>query len=126
MKNRKQGFTLVEIMIVVMIIGLLAAIALPGFARARRSAQTNACINNLRQIESAKDQYAIEGGLVGGAAVSQTGITPFLKAFPVCPVGGTAAYTGTLGTVIGEGTTGTLASCSSYNATNHPATIGNP
>jgi prepilin-type N-terminal cleavage/methylation domain-containing protein len=56
---RKAGFTLVEIMIVVAIIGLLAAIAIPNFVRARTTAQQNACINNLRQIDGAKQQWAL-------------------------------------------------------------------
>ena len=60
--SRKSGFTLVEIMIVVAIIGLLAAIAIPNFVRARSTSQMNACINNLRQIDSAKQQWALEKG----------------------------------------------------------------
>jgi len=100
MKNRKQGFTLVEIMIVVMIIGLLAAIALPGFARARQTAQANACINNLRQIESAKDQLAIETGLqTGAAAPEMTALIPYLKATPVCPLAGASYVIGLIGNV---------------------------
>ena len=63
---RKTGFTLVEIMIVVAIIGLLAAIAIPAFMRARDNARKSACINNLRQIDGAKDQYAVEQGGTNG------------------------------------------------------------
>jgi prepilin-type N-terminal cleavage/methylation domain-containing protein len=75
---RKAGFTLVEIMIVVAIIGLLAAIAIPNFLKARSTSQQNACINNLRQIDSAKQQWALEKGKGASANVAGTDIQPYL------------------------------------------------
>src|SRR5438105_14159800 len=69
--NRKHaGFTLVEIMIVVAIIALLAAIAVPGFLRARKRSQASKILNDLRMIDAAVDQYAIETGKVTGSAVA--------------------------------------------------------
>ena len=72
--TRKSGFTLVEIMIVVAIIGLLAAIAIPNFVKARTTAQKNACIANLKQIDGAKEQWALENKLTSGAANDDTAI----------------------------------------------------
>ena len=89
MKNRK-GFTLVEIMIVVSIIALLAVIATPNFVRARDTSRSSACINNLRILDSAKEQYAIQMGAVSGAAITSADISDFLKenTMPVCPAAG--------------------------------------
>jgi prepilin-type N-terminal cleavage/methylation domain-containing protein len=76
--SNRTGFTLVEIMIVVAIIGLLAAIAIPNFVRARKTSQTNACINNLRQIDGAKQQWALENGKQTSATVANSDIQPYL------------------------------------------------
>ena len=88
--NRKAGFTLVEIMIVVAIIGLLAAIAIPNFVKARATSQANACINNLRQLDAAKHQWALENGKTADAAPNPQDLAPYLKdnVLPLCPAGG--------------------------------------
>jgi prepilin-type N-terminal cleavage/methylation domain-containing protein len=88
-KTSKSGFTLVEIMIVVAIIGLLAAIAIPNFVRARTTSQKNACINNLRQLDGAVQQYALENKQAASAAVTLAQCTPYLRNSVVCPAGGT-------------------------------------
>jgi prepilin-type N-terminal cleavage/methylation domain-containing protein len=94
-KVTKAGFTLVEIMIVVAIIGLLAAIAIPNFVKARTAAQANACINNLRQIDGAKQQWALENKQAPTATPAATDIQPYL----------------------GRGTNGTVFSCPLTNVT---------
>ena len=79
LQTRRGGFTLVEIMIVVAIIALLAAIAVPNFLRARKRSQATRVLEDLRLIDAAVDQYAIEANLVGGAVVPWTKIQGYLK-----------------------------------------------
>jgi len=79
MKTKTLGFTLVEIMIVVAIIGLLAAIAIPNFVKAREQAQLNSIFNNLRIIEGAKDQYALEQKHGTGESVTLSNILDYIK-----------------------------------------------
>jgi len=78
-RNDRSAFTLVEIMIVVAIIGLLAALAVPGFVKARKQSQGRRILNDCRQQDAAIDQWALETGQTDGAAVNTTGAATYLK-----------------------------------------------
>jgi len=95
--RKAAGFTLVEIMIVVLIIGILLAIAIPNFMTARDSSRAKACVGNLKQIDSAKQQYIMDAKQSSSYAFSgsYTGTTAnelvptYIRSFPSCPAGGT-------------------------------------
>jgi prepilin-type N-terminal cleavage/methylation domain-containing protein len=96
--SRTGGFTLVEIMIVVAIIGLLAAIAIPNFVKARMTAQATGCINNLRQIEGAIQTWALEKNMGPDSPVTLDNVKGYIKLdssgnIPGCPAKGTYTVT---------------------------------
>ena len=90
-RKRRGGFTLIEIMIVVLIISVLLAIAIPNFMRARETSRAKSCCANLRQIETGKEQNAMDNKLSDGDDVVGTLWPDYIKDEPVCPAGG--AYT---------------------------------
>ena len=91
MKKMLKGFTLVEIMIVVAIIAILAAVAIPNFVRYRKTSQMNACISNLKQIQTAYEQAKM-AGMAPTTVADLCGSTLFIKAEPKCPTTNTAVY----------------------------------
>ena len=122
LNKRRGGFTLVEIMIVVAIIALLAAIAVPGFLRARKRSQASRILNDLRMIDSAVDQYAIENNKTSGNAVPTAAWTQYIKQ-------GTALYNSgndILGNAYGAQTVDSIPKVptNSYNALSDVAGVG--
>jgi prepilin-type N-terminal cleavage/methylation domain-containing protein len=92
LKAARRGFTLIEIMIVVLIIGILLAIAVPNFVKARENSRKNACISSLKQIEAAKEQWAMDQKKNGTDTPGDGdlyGATAYIKTAPACPSGGT-------------------------------------
>ena len=89
-KQHSKGFTLLDIMIVLTIISLLAVIAIPNAVAARTTSQKTTCINNLRQINAAIQQWALEGKQDPSAPVTEGNVSPYLKSKAICPAGGTS------------------------------------
>lgn len=93
MKNRTKGFTLVEIMIVVLIIGILLAIAVPNFVKARQNSRVQTVVANLKQVEAGKEQWAMDTGAASTATPTSADLAPnYVKKWPVGPVGTGADY----------------------------------
>lgn len=87
--KRNNGFTLIEVMIVVMITGILISIAVPNFIRSRETSRRKACVSNLKKIDGAKEQFAMDTGKATGDAVAMGDLAPaYLRDTPVCPSDG--------------------------------------
>lgn len=86
---RNSGFTLIEIMIVILIISVLLTIAIPNWIKARETSRTTTCVSNMRQVDSAKEQYAMTANLASGAPCAFANIVPdYIKQEPACPNSG--------------------------------------
>jgi prepilin-type N-terminal cleavage/methylation domain-containing protein len=91
LSRRRDGFTLIEILIVVAIIGILVGVAFPAFMKSRTQARKQVCIENLAQIETAKQQWGLTGGHKDGDVPNDTdlfGPNAYVKIKPACPAGG--------------------------------------
>lgn len=100
-RKRRGGFTLIEIMIVVLIIGILLAIAVPNFMKARESSRTKSCVANLKQIQAAKEQWAMDEKKAGTdtpGAADLYGAGLYIETVPLCPSGGNYDGIGTVDT----------------------------
>src|SRR2546425_7737798 len=88
--SRKSGFTILEIMIVVTLLGLLAVIAIPNFMKARNRAETNTCVSNLRQLSDVKQQWALETHRSDTAVPAPDDVAPYMRnnQLPNCPASG--------------------------------------
>lgn len=104
MFRKDRGFTLVELMVVVLIIGILIAIAVPIFNAAKASAQKNTCWANQRTIEGAAQSYNASNGTMPANLAAM--VPSFLKTAPTCPTGGAAYTIDASGTVSSGGASG--------------------
>jgi len=87
-KKRISGFTLVEIMVVIGIIGLILSMAIPNFINARKKARAKVCVNNLHQIHGAKQQWALDTDAAESATPNSTNLSSYLEEWPSCPASG--------------------------------------
>src|SRR4028119_1379428 len=100
MGNARRAFSLIEIMIVVLIIGILLAIAVPNFVRAREASRAKACVSNLKQIQSAKEQWAMDKRIAEGTAAVDAeifGAGNYIVVRPTCPADNGAYVLGAVG-----------------------------
>lgn len=88
LNSKSPGFTLLEMVLVILIIGILFGIAIPSFLNARDRSQARACVSNLRHIQDAKERWAMEHNKVDTSEPSASDLSVYLKSFPVCPGGG--------------------------------------